>query len=62
MLIKNNFFYLQLLDLLKREQKMLFAGIDKDTIDSLRRRQNELFRNFIVAQKVYEPVASKPSP
>lgn len=61
MLIKNNFFF-QLLDLLKREQKMLFAGIDKDTIDSLRCRQNELFRNFIVAQKVYEPVASKPSP
>lgn len=48
---------------------MLLASVDKDTIDSLRRRQNLLFRNYIVAQKVYVPPAaaaaaatSKPSP
>ncbi|XP_055326700.1 IQ and ubiquitin-like domain-containing protein [Sitodiplosis mosellana] len=62
MLIDNNC-VLQLLDLLKREQKMLLALVDKKTIDSLRRRQNLLFRNFIVSQKVYEPsVTSTPSP
>lgn len=55
---------LQLLDLLKREQKMLLACIDKETIESLRRRQNELFRNLIASQKVYKPTAAtkdKPS-
>ncbi|XP_031621578.1 IQ and ubiquitin-like domain-containing protein [Contarinia nasturtii] len=48
----------ELLDLLKREQKMLLACIDKGTVESLRCRQNELFRRYISLQKVYKP----PSP
>lgn len=41
---------------------MLLASIDKETIASLRRRQNEVFRNFIAStQKVlFKPIV-KPS-
>lgn len=49
-------FSLQLLDLLRREQKMLLANIDKETITTLRRRQNEFFRNYIASQKVFKPL------
>lgn len=53
-----NVIVFQLLDLLKREQKLLLACIDKATIESLRIRQNELFRCFITLQKIYKPTSS----
>lgn len=48
-------FYSQLLDLLRREHKLLLANVDKDTIATLRRRQTELFRNFIISHKMFKP-------
>lgn len=46
---------LQLIELLAREHKMLIADIDKETMNSLRNRQNELFRNYIASSKIFKP-------
>lgn len=42
-------FQLQLINLLRREDKMLVSNIDKETLAPLHCRQNELFRNFIIS-------------